>query len=157
MSDLTQALNKIAQWVKTNMPDHPAVMNKGLTRKEIEEKVKELPFKLPEEVYELYQWANGGINSFIPHPTGWDLTSFRSLEEAINVMSSSDRKDVFVLFFVEDIAYFIFTTRKRCQTTAIYRNDSFDVIKSEPEYINLTSMMQVIANELTDELLNLSL
>ena len=147
MSDLTKALNTIAQWVKENMPDHPATLKKGLTKQEIEEQVKDL-FKLPEEVYELYQWANGGINSFIPDPIGWDLTCFFSLEEAINIKNNSNRQDVFVIFFVEDIAYFIFTTQKQCQISPVYRNDSFNIIRNEPEYTSLTSMMQAVANRL---------
>lgn len=157
MSDLSKALNTIAQWVKENMPLHPAVMRKGLTRQEIEERVKDLPFKLPEEVYELYQWANGGINSFIPHPISWDLTTFRSLEEAINVQRSRNnrnKQNIFVIFFIEDIAYFIFPTQKKCQISPIYRNDCFEVIKNEPDHISLTSMMQTIAHRLTNKTKN---
>lgn len=146
MSDLTKALNKIAQWVKTNMPDHPAVMNKGLTRKEIQEKVKELPFKLPEEVYELYQWANGGINSFIPYLTGWDLNSFRSLEENIEDWDGSF--DLFVLFVIEDVGYFILPKQERKQTSPIYCNDEPKVVEDKPSYSSLTSMMQSIADGL---------
>ena len=122
-------------------------MNKGLTRKEIEEKVKKLPFKLPEEVYELYQWANGGINSFIPHSTGWDLTSFRSLEE--NIENWDGSFDLFVLFVIEDVGYFILPKQEKKQTSPIYCNDVPKVIEDQPSYSSLTSMMQSIADGLT--------
>lgn len=55
MSELMQALNRILD----QRPDCISYLQPGLTYDEIEEKVKDLPFRLPKEVYELYQWRNG--------------------------------------------------------------------------------------------------
>ena len=85
MSGLTEALEFIFNWMMQNMPNHPALMRKGLSRDVIEAKIQELPFYLPEEIYELYEWRNGGVNPFLPHPDAWDLANYFSLEEAINI------------------------------------------------------------------------
>ncbi|MEH2217848.1 MAG: hypothetical protein V7K72_12200 [Nostoc sp.] len=55
MSALTEAIEFVGDWVQQYMPNHPAAMNRGLSRDAIEAKAKELPFYLPEEIYELYQ------------------------------------------------------------------------------------------------------
>ncbi|MBH8577735.1 SMI1/KNR4 family protein [Nostocaceae cyanobacterium CENA369] len=63
MSALTDALDRILCWLE----DHEDLdfarfesLQPGLTYEEIEEKVIDLlPFHLPKEVYELYQWGNG--------------------------------------------------------------------------------------------------
>ena len=47
------------------MPNRAAELRPGLTRNEINELVKDLPFNLPDEVYELYQWHDGSVNRFI--------------------------------------------------------------------------------------------
>ncbi len=154
MSALTEALEFIFNWMMQNMPNHPAIMRQGLSRDEIEAKVRELPFYLPEEIYELYQWRNGGINPFLPHPDAWDLASFFSLEEAISI--SKDWKgsfDLFPIFNVEDCGYFIVGTKHKCETAPIYYNDvPEDVVKQQkPLYPSLTIMMQELAEELDNK------
>ena len=151
MSGLTEALEFIFNWMMTNMPNHPAVMKKGLSRDAIEAKVRELPFYLPEEIYELYQWRNGETNPFLPHPDAWDLATFFSLEEAIS--QSKEWKGsfhLFPIFSVEDGGYFIVGTKDKCEIAPIYCNDiPEDVVKQkQPLYPSLTIMMQDLAEEL---------
>ncbi|MCF4970104.1 SMI1/KNR4 family protein [Nostoc sp. CMAA1605] len=59
MSELTEGLERIHTWFKKNMPERISSLASGLSREEIEQSTRFLPFKLPEEVYELYQWRNG--------------------------------------------------------------------------------------------------
>ncbi|WP_375510108.1 SMI1/KNR4 family protein [uncultured Nostoc sp.] len=59
MSLLTDALDRIINWLQQNKPSYASSLQPGLTYEEIEKKVKNLPFSLPREVYELYQWRNG--------------------------------------------------------------------------------------------------
>ncbi|QLE44261.1 SMI1/KNR4 family protein [Nostoc sp. C052] len=59
MSQLTDALDIILNWLQQNKPSYAYSLQPGLAYEEIEEKVKNLPFRLPKEVYELYQWRNG--------------------------------------------------------------------------------------------------
>ena len=151
MTDFTEALEFIFNWMMQNMPNHPAVMRKGLSRNVIEAKVRELPFYLPEEIYQLYQWRNGGVNPFIPHPDAWDLATFFSLEEAIN--NSKQWKGnfyLFPIFNVEDAGYFIVGRKYKSDTAPIYYNDiPEDVVEQQkPLYPSLTAMIQDLAEEL---------
>ncbi len=80
MSLLTETLNKIEYHLQENYPEIAARLRSGLSYSEIEAKVSFLPFKLPQELYELYQWKNGiletnGIEGFYKH------YRFLSLEE----------------------------------------------------------------------------
>ena len=66
MSDLTEALDRILNalpqkpWMEFPGIEHDSsLLQPGLTHAEIEEIVKDLPIRLPEEIYELYQWRNG--------------------------------------------------------------------------------------------------
>ncbi|TYQ31140.1 SMI1/KNR4 family protein [Pseudanabaena sp. UWO310] len=56
---LIDSLERILAWQNQNVPDYEDDFQQGLTYEEIEEKVKDLPFKLPREFYHLYQWRNG--------------------------------------------------------------------------------------------------
>ncbi|BAY87151.1 putative esterase [Calothrix parasitica NIES-267] len=62
MSDLTNALNRIFNWLEKHPSEKYAsvdVLQPRLSYEEIERRVADLAFELPEEVYELYQWKNG--------------------------------------------------------------------------------------------------
>jgi|GEM_PF-801097 len=62
MSSLTKALDRILNWLVKNNPELALSLQPGLTRAEIDQQIMGLPFTLPEEVYELYQWRNGDRN-----------------------------------------------------------------------------------------------
>lgn len=55
VSDIQGKLNKLAE--KMKQVDNE--FNPGLSREEITEKTKNLPFLIPEELYQLYMWRNG--------------------------------------------------------------------------------------------------
>ena len=59
MSALTEALERILKELQKNRPAVASTLQSGLTYKEIQETITNLPFCLPNEVYELYQWRNG--------------------------------------------------------------------------------------------------
>lgn len=76
MSDLTEALDRILNWLYQQRREHPEatqewrlrspeeennapLVNPGLSSAEIEEITKDLHLQLPPEFYELYQWGNG--------------------------------------------------------------------------------------------------
>ncbi|MGB3653290.1 MAG: SMI1/KNR4 family protein, partial [Rivularia sp. (in: cyanobacteria)] len=66
MSNLTEALQRISVWMEKYQTEKDGkkipFLAPGLTFEEIENKLKNLPFKLSEELYELYQWHNGGYS-----------------------------------------------------------------------------------------------
>jgi len=53
------SLERILDWYKSNVPNYKEDFLPGLTYEQIEYQVKDLPFKLPQEIYDLYQWRNG--------------------------------------------------------------------------------------------------
>ncbi|MBD2511700.1 SMI1/KNR4 family protein [Nostoc sp. ATCC 53789] len=70
MSELTDGLEYILDWLESTNLELFDCYNPGLTRQQIDKIVKDLPFKLSEEIYELYQWRNGiadlGFNNYYP-------------------------------------------------------------------------------------------
>ena len=63
MSKLLEELAYIFEWLEYSVPELSDLYNPGLSREQIDTLVKGLPFKLSEEVCELYQWRNGEANS----------------------------------------------------------------------------------------------
>jgi hypothetical protein len=146
MSKIIEALEFINDWVKKNMPDHPTVMNQGLGRQEIENKVEILPFYLAEEVYELYQWRNGGKKSFFPSPESWGLTTFFSLEQAISSALDLDDNNfpgmkVFPLFSLESGMYWTVGSEVKQDIAPIYSNDCPE-FPDRPDFMSLTAMIE---------------
>lgn len=78
---LNQALERICNWFQVNAPALLTFLQPGLTCGQIDLQVQDLPFRLPEEVYQLYKWHNGSSAEqyieFLPQ------YRFLSLEEAI--------------------------------------------------------------------------
>jgi hypothetical protein len=59
MQSLTDKLNILIDSLRSKGITKVDNLSPGLTRSEIEDKTVHLPFQLPEEIYELYQWRNG--------------------------------------------------------------------------------------------------
>lgn len=89
MSQLTDSLNQIQTWLENNCPQAAETITPGLTLSEIESKIENLPFSLPEEFYELYQWSRGhslDTKSIYTYIFGADdATSLNTLEYAMEV------------------------------------------------------------------------
>jgi cell wall assembly regulator SMI1 len=59
MSELTDKLEYILSWLKSKNLEFSDCYNPGLTKENIDKIMKDFPFKLSKEFYELYQWRNG--------------------------------------------------------------------------------------------------
>lgn len=59
MSQLTNALDRIRAYLESNYPAVATQLPPGLLVSRIEETFQPLLYKLPQEVYELYQWCGG--------------------------------------------------------------------------------------------------
>ncbi|MEH1938243.1 MAG: SMI1/KNR4 family protein [Nostoc sp.] len=59
MTVIKENLKRIWDCLVTKAPEITSLLQPGLKPEEIDEITKDLPFKLPEEVYEIYQWRNG--------------------------------------------------------------------------------------------------
>ena len=87
MSELTDALNQIVSWLEKHPSEKYAsadVLQPGLSYEEIDRRVADLPFKLPEEVYELYQWRNGTCDGEEERAQFFNGLTFLSLEAALD-------------------------------------------------------------------------
>lgn len=68
---LKKVLDKILKILEEKVPNIASALQHGLTREEIDEITKDFSFKLPEEVYELYQWRNG-ISDYVGFGLTWN-------------------------------------------------------------------------------------
>ncbi len=83
MSGLTKVLDRIYQCLEKDSHEDAALLQNGLSRLEIEEVIRDLPFTLSEELFELYQWRNGMSKANrIPF---LDDLFFLPLEEALKI------------------------------------------------------------------------
>lgn len=83
---LTEALDRIFNWHLKHYPEIALSLQPGLSREEINEKLKGFPYRIPEEVYQLYQWRNGMHNyKYKPHkfPIFVESQEFLPLEKAV--------------------------------------------------------------------------
>lgn len=166
MKELTNALERILYWMQKHDPYRISILEPGLTLLEIEEKVRILPFRLPQEFYELYQWRNG----IIPGTRGWsqgfggrDFSSldslikqyFDSIDYSIkcavldkNSSSVSIRNPQwFSLLGYDKQDYFIIGEQEQKQASPVFCFDYGDWNDFRPKlkYSSLTSMMLTIA------------
>ena len=78
MTDLSSGLERIHSKLTEYVPDRASDLRSGLALEEIEEVVRVLPFRLPSEVYELYQWRDGLLSNFL-----FENYEFLSLKSAV--------------------------------------------------------------------------
>ncbi len=94
MSALTEALDRILAWLQKHKPECVSLLKPGLEDSEIEDHIKGLPIRLPQEVYELYKWRNGSEDdpmsndSIYIFPEGF---GFWSLSTAIKIHSEKNQ------------------------------------------------------------------
>ncbi|NES94693.1 MAG: hypothetical protein F6K32_05590 [Desertifilum sp. SIO1I2] len=148
MDTLREALDFISDFVPLSSINYP-LLKVGLERENIEQQVSVLPFKLSEEVYELYQWSNGAFLGNLPYPkkSNWSIHyqpifNILSLERAIEIARSWGNGS-FPLT-EEESAYICFTVgnREQQRTAPIFCSDeSCDRHNQTPCFESLTSMM----------------
>jgi cell wall assembly regulator SMI1 len=59
VENLIEALERIMNWLRKHQPEYADSFLPGLTSAEIQAVEAEFGYKLPEEIYTLYQWRNG--------------------------------------------------------------------------------------------------
>ncbi len=148
MSELTEALESIRSWLEINNPYEFSQLRSGLSRAEIDELVKNLPFTVPEEIYELYQWHDGRVDNFIRNSY-----NFISLQEAISAYqeevsenSYNAREEayffeqsfpVFQLWYQGDVFYTIITSGDNKGKVILYDPECKSYLLQYPNLINL--------------------
>ncbi|MEG3928594.1 HEAT repeat domain-containing protein [Microcoleus sp. T3_D1] len=166
MSTLTQALNRILEYLEKHKPKAVSLLQPGLSDSEIEELVKDLPAQFPEELYELYKWKNGsaydawnvsGDSPELEHVAYiFNKFSFYPLEVAIGNyrpklidyrrwkdIHSSSWLEIFFCY-IGEVGGFVFVddSQETSQIIFAYHKDTEDITQ---KYTSLTSMMTTIA------------
>jgi cell wall assembly regulator SMI1 len=175
MSVLIEALERILAWLLTNQPSYALALQPGLTYDQIQEKIKGLPFKLPTEVIELYQWRNGTKDSDQHTARFFPGFTFNSLDQALihynelidfSVKSGrilcfdpiskdsweeniepSDRYNTiwFPMFACENKDYYLAIGNENQEVSTAILNFSIEDPDTYPKYESLTKMMLTIA------------
>ncbi|MCC3415948.1 MULTISPECIES: SMI1/KNR4 family protein [unclassified Microcoleus] len=165
MEELTNALERILKWMQKHDPQIATIWQAELSLSEIEEKVRLLPFRLPQEVYELYQWRNGFIQRAQGWSQGWGghdsynldfliknyFDSINYSEECVAFANNSSSESLrnpqwFSLFGHDKQDYFIIGEQKK-QVSPVFCFDygDWDDFRPKLKYSSLTSMMPTIA------------
>ncbi len=153
MSALTNALNRIMAWLQQNSPICASGFLPGLSPKEVEQKLGELPFRVPQEVYELYQWRNGTNNEcgvFVYHYL-LDLNTALEYSQGINdsywleVREEAGVPPYLFPMFDFDGEYFAVPGSNSLNDTAPVFHIGCDDGSVSFAFTNLTNMMLAIA------------
>lgn len=156
MSSLTNALDRILNWLEQNLLSEyisVEVLEPGLTLEEIEERVADLPFCLSQEVCELYQWRNGTCYDEEDISRFFQGRAFLSLESALEkyeeLIESETRWESDWLPIFQGIDnrdyYFIIGDREVKEISPVFSSAYGDA--DDKLYDSLTEMMLKIAED----------
>ncbi|MBV6624042.1 MAG: SMI1/KNR4 family protein [Rivularia sp. (in: Bacteria)] len=167
MSQLTDSLNQIKTWLEENCPQAAESITPGLSLEEIESKIENLPFSLPEEFYELYQWSRG---NYLSNPTIYkdifgadDAMGLNTLEYAMEVFPYfEDEFEECAANYIGKPLFPIFGTDKtflcivgdwqdKTPSPIVYVSE---LRETEHRYVSLPSMMQTAAESIEANALN---
>jgi hypothetical protein len=149
ISTLNEALEFISNYVPPKSPDgriaYP-VLEDGLSYAEIKQKIKDLPFDLPTEVYELYQWSDGGFLGNLPYPSRSDRDEYAKIDKFIPLdravtLAKDWSNGSFPLFESDDgeICFTVGSQIKQKAAPIFCRHKSS--VSQQPKYDSLTTMM----------------
>jgi hypothetical protein len=150
MSALTEALERILNWLQLNYPKVASFPYPGLTNEQIEQLIKYLPFRLTKEVYELYQWRNGTLHGdgFFPFLVFYSLQEsldfyYRTLKyEPDDNLLMSPRHSL-IIFRWDKSFFYIVCDNKEKESSPVWEVNLSD--SPIIAYTSLTSLMCMIA------------
>jgi hypothetical protein len=159
MSKLTETLDSFYNLLCLEYPEIASRLQPGLTREEIDEKVKSLGFSLPEEVYELYQWRNGiqeNIFIYLNSSTGYvpNVARFLSLEQLLNPEMIKVKSFLipFVWVISEGLERFVAVFLERKEVSVIHYDNPYlkksklkNDFDSDIKYANFANLISIIS------------
>ncbi|NEQ99904.1 MAG: SMI1/KNR4 family protein [Cyanothece sp. SIO2G6] len=160
MPKITKSLEKISAILEEDRPNLLRIMQSGLSNSEIDKKTENLPFRLPQELYEFYNWHNGiSIPDHIKFeldflPNFWFISIEKSLEEFIRLenlfeiysVQESYKKLWFPIFW-SDTAYLLITGSSDVQEIGEVYHISWveGEFIARLEYPSLKTLLAIIA------------
>lgn len=154
MSELPKILDNITTHIKNNYPNIAAKLPPGLCLEKIEEIFQNLPYKLPQEVYQLYHWCSGWDwetenwdTLFAPYYGTMTLCNPKGAIETASYFETNGirylGKHLIPLFGYDRIYLCIVGNwQEKLPSPIVYVSESYGV---ELHYVSLTAMMQVTA------------
>lgn len=171
MSDFTEALDRILNWLRQARRTHPKATQEwwlrspdeednapkvkpGLSQPEIQEITKDLSLHLPKEVYELYSWGNGTECSesrdwLFDAGAGWGFFmgfGFYPIQMAVADSLKWNRKNTLTIFHGRECkeGYLAFDKNQK-SFPVIFRDFKGGGEHTIIKYACMTSMMVTIA------------
>ena len=158
MSEITEMLNKIESWCYKNKNSGSVKVKPGLTEEEINSIFSNSTFSkkklfLPEEIFLLYQWGNGGGYRFnLEHsccaeyyfyPFEYAMQQAEDFNQYLQKHSKKEKIE-YIFPIVEEDGAFIWTIldKKKTCFSPLYYNDEF--IMNTPNYFSLAAMLESI-------------
>jgi hypothetical protein len=159
MSPLTEALIRISVCIEQKFPLIAERISPGLTMSQIELAIGDLPYRLPSEVYELYQWSGGLAQGEEDSMTGifsWYQLSLLSLPIAIDEAIGFEDPfyEEFSARYISNSLFPLFGADKQWLCTVIQSNTNMhppliyvNELKQSIIYCNsLTNMIETVAD-----------
>ncbi|MCC3405652.1 MAG: HEAT repeat domain-containing protein [Microcoleus sp. PH2017_10_PVI_O_A] len=160
LTSLNQALHRILKWLEEHKPEAISLLQPGLSNREIEELVKDLPIHFPQEVYDLYKWKNGSEDSPAQENVAYIFNgfSFYPLEDAIKIyrhkliernwstrnINTPGWIEIFFCYIGKEVGGYVVIdgSQETRQVIFTYNKDGDEVTA---RYTSLTSMITTIA------------
>jgi cell wall assembly regulator SMI1 len=163
MSDLTDAIERLYRYFQDDFEQGNIILKPGISQTEIEKVTTSLNLHLPQEIRELYFWANG---DYVGGEKAFAGLQFLSLQEASETYHKTLReakkqalifgRDAsetwwnqrwFPIFGMEEGYYFIITSEEQTKASPVFCYDykDWDNLRPKYKYTNLLSMIQTIA------------
>ncbi len=174
MSDLTEALDRILNWLQQQRRQHPdstqewwlrspdeennaPVVSPGLSYASIEEITKDLQLELPPEIFELYQWGNGTqydsslfeFDWLFDIGQGWGFfmgVGYFPLQMAVTESLQWNKGSILNIFIGRECieGYLVFDKNYQ-DIPVIFRNFKGGANETIIKYASLTNMMLTVA------------
>ncbi len=148
---LLDALERIMMWLEENARVIVAAFLPGLQSEEISSKLDTLPFKLSQEVHDLYRWRNGtqrelGLfvyHSFMPLDVALEYSEYLNNEELVKNRREGVPMYLFPIFDFDGEYFAVVGSDTVMETTPVYHvSDCFDCSLA---FNSLSTMMLTIA------------
>jgi hypothetical protein len=153
MSTLRNALERIFHWFQVNHPKAISSFVPGLSSSEIDDKLSDLPFQVPQEVREIYKFSNGldeqifdhlyllSLESAIQEAKTWVDEPFEEIAE----MYKYAGKAIFPIFQLEGDYIAVVETNGLQETSPVVHLSHAGGTDIRLHYANLTAMMLTLA------------
>jgi HEAT repeats/SMI1 / KNR4 family (SUKH-1) len=153
MSILRDALERIFHWFQVNHPKAISSLVPGLSSSEIDKKLSDLPFQVPQKVREIYKLSNGldeqifdhlyllSLESAIQEAKTWVDETYEEIAE----MYKYTGKAIFPIFQIEGNFLAVVETKNERDPSPIVHLSHAGGIEISLKYANLTAMLLTIA------------